>query len=45
MPKLTVEFELDETWEAYYATDEERLKNLIKPQLEGVKMTIIEPNK
>ncbi len=38
---LIVKFELDESWEAYHPNDEERLKALIKSQLEGVKATII----
>jgi len=43
--KLTIELELDESWEAYYTNNEERLKNLIRHDLEGVKATIIESNK
>ena len=39
--ELTVKFKLDDSWEAYYPNDEERLKALIKPMLEGVKFKII----
>jgi hypothetical protein len=40
--KLLVEFELDESWDAYIPDNNEKLKNLIKPQLEGVKATVVE---
>jgi len=40
--KLLVEFELDESWDAYIPDNEEKLKNLIKPQLEGVTTRIVE---
>jgi len=40
--KLLVEFELDESWEAYITDNEERLNNLVKSQLEGVKTRVVE---
>ena len=40
--KLLVEFELDESWDAYIPNNEEKLKALIRPQLEGVKTTVVE---
>ena len=40
--KLLVEFELDESWDAYIPNNEEKLKNLINPQLDGVTMRLVD---
>ena len=39
--KLLVEFELDDSWEAYLKDDDERLECLIRPMLGGVKTRIV----
>ncbi len=39
--KLLVEFELDDSWEAYIPNDEEKLRCIVRPLLEGVKMRIV----
>lgn len=40
--KLLVEFDLDESWESYIPDNNEKLKALIKSQLEGVKAKVVE---
>ena len=40
--KLLVEFTLDDSWEAYFANDEQRLNALIQaPALDGVEARIV----
>ena len=39
--KLIVEFELNESWEAYIPDNEEKLKNIIQPMLSGIKAKIL----
>ena len=40
--KLLVEFELDESWEAYIPDNKEKLKAIIRSQLEGIKAKVVE---
>ena len=42
MKKLTIEIEFDESWDAYIPDDEEKVKHILMPQLEGVKVKIVE---
>lgn len=38
--KILVEFELSDGYEAYYSSDEDRIKGILKHQLEGVTFEI-----
>lgn len=40
--KLIVEFELDDSFEAYIPDNEEKLRQLLRPGLDGVKASIID---
>lgn len=40
--KLIVEFELDDSWDVYIPDNEEKLRQLLRSGLDGVKASIID---
>jgi hypothetical protein len=42
MKKLTIEIEFDESWDAYIPDDKEKVKHILMPGLDGVKVKIVE---